>query len=237
MNNDFLKIIGEIVAYGGGITAIIYGVLRLFGQKWLDHKFSQRIEEFKRFQNQEYEKYRFEINKLFNRVNKIHEKEFDVIPSAWQKLQLAHGSVAEITSPLQSYPDLNRMNNNELQDFLKKSKLYDYQKVELNQQKDKNEYYRKKIFWINYNEVAKYVMDFHNYILLNKIFFEKDMFDLFSDIDRKLSHSHLISADLIEEGRSRELWEDLRKSSKDLQPSIDNLELMIQKRLHLKDAV
>ena len=237
MESESFKIFGEIVAYGGGAAAIFYGILRFFGQKWLDEKFSKRLEEFKRFQNQEFENYRFEINKLFNRITKIHEKEFDILPAAWQKLQTAHGLVGQMTSPLQSYPDLDRMSSLELNAFLKNSKLYDFQKEELIKENQKVDYYRKKMFWINYNEVAQSVMEFHNYVLLNKIFFHKEMFDLFSEIDSRLYESHLLSSELVEHSNSNDVWKTLREANNKIQPLINKLEEVIQKRLHFEDAI
>src|SRR3972149_1829907 len=213
MDSEILKFFGEIIAYGGSTAIIFYSILRTFGQKWLEEKFSKRLEEFKRFQNQEFEKYRFEINKLFNRISKIHEKEFEVLPLAWQKLQTSHGLVSQMTSSLQSYPNLDKMNSQELNEFLKKSKLFDFQKNELLNEPEKVDYYRKKIFWINYNEVAHSIMEFHNYIVLNKIFLNKEMFDLFSEIDSRIYESHLLSAELVEHSNSMDVWKTLREAN------------------------
>lgn len=237
MEDKILEFVGKVITYGGGFAAIFYGLLRLFGQKWLDEKFSKRLEEFKRFQKQEFENYRFEINKIFNRVVKIHEKEFEVLPTAWEKLQLAHGLVSQMTSPLQSYPDIDKMSEDELKSFLENSKLYDFQKKELMQAYNRLDYYKEKIFWIKYNEVANTIMDFHNYILLNKIFFNKNMFDLFSDIDSKLYESHLLSSELANDERSTEVWKNLREANKNIQPLINDLEKVIQNKMHFNDAV
>ena len=234
MDSKILEIFGKIVAYGGSAAAIFYGLLKFFGQKWLDEKFSKRLEEFKRFQNNPET---FEINKLFNRISKIHEKEFEVLPTAWQKLQTAYGLVGQMTSPLQSYPDLDRMSSQELKEFLKNSKLLDFQKEELVNENKKVDYYRKKMFWINYNEVAKAIMEFHNYIILNKIFFHKEMFDLFSEIDSRIYESHLLSSELVEHSNSNDVWKTLREANKKLQPLVNKLEEVIQKRLHFEDAI
>jgi len=64
------------------------------------------------------EQYRREINALFNRVTNIHEKEFEVLPAAWNKLQNAAGWFAKFTSPYQEYPDLNSMTENQIEEIL-----------------------------------------------------------------------------------------------------------------------
>lgn len=236
MNVDVLHIVGQVVTYGGGTFSICYLALRTLGMRWLDEKFKKRLVEFKRFQDQEFENYRFEINKLFNRITKIHEMEFEILPTAWQKLQIAHGIVSEMTSPLQSYPDLDKMSNLELSEFLKSSGLFEFQKDELLKEKNKLEYYREKIFRIRYSEVARKIMEFHNYILLNKILLKKEMFELFSEIDSRLYESHLMSDALIDKSHATEIWKTLREANNNIQPLINKLEELIQKRLHFEDA-
>lgn len=236
MNVDVLHIVGQVVTYGGGTFAICYLALRTVGLKWLDEKFNKRLVEFKRFQNQEFENYRFEINRLFSRVTKIHEMEFDILPTAWQKLQMAQGGLSDMTSPFQSYPDIDRMSKSELNEFLKRSELFDFQKDELLAEKNKLEYYREKTFRIKYAQVSNVIMEFHNYILLNKIFFQKDMFELFSEIDSRVYEAHLLSESLQERTSLMVTFATLREINETIRPLITKLEELIQKRLHFDDA-
>ena len=128
MGNEISNIIGNILIYGGGTLTLFLIGIKYFGQKWLEEKFSKRLEEFKRFQNQEFEKYKFEISKLFNRISKIHEKEFEILPTLWVKLQNSFSIFITLSHPFQSWPDLNQYSSEELDSFLKKCELSDYQK-------------------------------------------------------------------------------------------------------------
>ncbi|QXD15830.1 hypothetical protein GQ464_002455 [Rhodocaloribacter litoris] len=108
--DTILQLLGQIVLVGGGATAIAYGLLKFIGQKWIDQKFAERLEEFKRKQTEILEEVRYDINARFSRVSKVHDKEFEVLSTAWRKLLDAYEFFAGITHPLQSYPDLDNAN-------------------------------------------------------------------------------------------------------------------------------
>ena len=86
-SENIYKFIVEVILAGGGGALVAYGIFTYFGRSWLDNKFSKGLENFKHQQNLQMEQYRFEINSLFNRISKIHEKEFEVLPELWFKLQ------------------------------------------------------------------------------------------------------------------------------------------------------
>ncbi len=236
MENDVLLLLGKIIAYGGGISIIFYGVLRYFGKKWLDEKFSKRIEEFKRFQNQEYEKYRFEINKLFNKVSKVHEKEFEILPTLWHKLQDAFGLFVSLSSPFQSHPDLNRYSKNELDSFLERCELLDFQKEEILESDDKLKYYQEKSYWIRLSNARKTLNEFRIYLTCNKIFLSKDLFDLFSDIEIRLLETESIMETMPEKESWKERSDAFRKLRFDGEKVLEKIEIEIQKRLHFVDS-
>ncbi len=114
---------GAAVIAGGALTSLVLWLFKLFGEKWLSNKFAERLEAFKHDQQKEIEHLRFEINKVFDRTTKLHQREYDVLPKAWSLLVISHNAAAGITSPLQSYPDIGRMSAPELEDFLSQSPL------------------------------------------------------------------------------------------------------------------
>jgi len=73
-------------------------------------------------------------------LTKIHEKEFQVLPEAWYKLQDALGRISGVASLFQQYPDVNRMDAAQLAEFLQQSDLYDSEKENLRKAGDKNAY-------------------------------------------------------------------------------------------------
>ena len=102
MPKEIFEFIGKLVAYGGGIVVIAYGIFILLGKKWIESIFQKNLEIYKRTQNQELENFKYKINSLFSRVSKIHEKEFEVLPEIWSRLHDAKDIISALVSPLHS---------------------------------------------------------------------------------------------------------------------------------------
>ena len=181
--DEIYAFIGKVVAYGGGAVALAYAVFMFLGKKWIESKFEERLATFKHAQEQELEKYRHQINILFSRVTKIHERVIDILPELWHKLQSALGSAGSLTSPLQFYPDFNRMSKESFDEFLKTSKLTESDKKLLVTAYDKNDFYQKTIFWYNLRDAKKSVQEFRNFMAYNRIFLSKDLKVEFEKID------------------------------------------------------
>src|SRR5437867_8574244 len=99
----------QIIAIGGGAAALAYGLFVWLGKRWLEQHFAKSLERLRHEQAKEIEHVRHEINSLFSRVSKIHEREFEVLPAAWQKLHESYGRVFKACSRLVDYLDLSRM--------------------------------------------------------------------------------------------------------------------------------
>lgn len=70
--DEFFQFIGKIIAVGGTTAAIAYAFFVFLGKKWLENRFSERLEAYKHKQNKELEEVRYRINAQFNRITKIH---------------------------------------------------------------------------------------------------------------------------------------------------------------------
>ena len=149
------------------------------GKKWLEKKFTESLEEFKHEQQKELEDTRYKIYYLFNRVLKIQEKEFDVLSTAWEKMQDVNELVSSLVSVLQQYPDLNNRSEQIVREILDGQKWHDLHIEELLKSSDRNKYYQDKIFWYRLTDVKKSFMNFRDYISRNRIFLRKDLKDLF----------------------------------------------------------
>ena len=42
-----LQFVGGVVLVGGGATALTLALFKTWGEKWLDHRFAKRLEEFR----------------------------------------------------------------------------------------------------------------------------------------------------------------------------------------------
>ena len=183
---ETLRLIGEIVLSSTVAAGIVLAVMRWLALKWFDHQFSKRLEQFKREQSELLEQYRYQINARFNRITKIHEKEFEVLPEAWHKLLDAYSHLASITLPLQQWPDLNHYTAAELESFLNTCELPDFQKEELRKAGDKQGYYEEKAYWVRLGTASKKFNEFRNYLRYNKIFLSRDLFELFTQIEKAM---------------------------------------------------
>jgi hypothetical protein len=185
-----LEIVEKIAALFGAavfalstLTGLALWLFKLLGEKWLSSKFSERLEAFKHDQQKEIEHLRFEINKLFDRTTKLHQQEFDVLPKAWSLLVTSNNSARGLTAALQSYPDLSRMLPEELDEFLSKSPLENWQKEELKNETDRNGYYQRAIFWYRLSAVRKEHRKFALFLRRKGIFLPPALKDKFRQVE------------------------------------------------------
>ncbi|MBD3349946.1 MAG: hypothetical protein GF364_00490 [Candidatus Lokiarchaeota archaeon] len=112
---ELLKNIGIPIAVTI-ITAIL--VFKYLASKWIESKFTKSLEDHKHKLENEREKLKFEINSLFNRVTKIHEKEIEVLPIAWKKLDDLLDLLRKF---IREHHCINNKSPKELDDFYKES--------------------------------------------------------------------------------------------------------------------
>ena len=234
MKEEILKWIGIIVVWISSVAAATFAIFRFFLEKWIETKFSERLEEYKHKLNKEIEELKFKINTVFNRLTKIHDKKLEILPQSWTLLQEAIGIVADFTSIYQSYPDLNRMTPQELEIILSQSDLYDFEKNELRQKTDKLAYYQEKIFWRKANKAQTALTEFHNFVVRNKIFMTLELQGLFTNIDSVIQEAKILR----EEGKEdRKMALDAYKKMRDdINPIRNKIEKAIQTRLRFEEA-
>jgi hypothetical protein len=168
--NEFLKLIGGVAAIGAASAAFAYALFRIFTTKWIETRFSERLEAFKHQQNQEIEHLRFRINTMMDRNVKLHQHEFDVLPETWSLLTDAFFTIEPIALGLQQYPDLDRMSEEYLDDFLDKSPLTSLQKSELKASPDKIRLYSRMKTTHDLNKTIDVYNNFHATLTKNGIF-------------------------------------------------------------------
>lgn len=232
-----MSFIGEVAAVGGTASVIAYMAFKYFGSKWLESKFAERLEAYKHKQNKELEEIRYRINAQFNRITKIHEKEIEVLPKAWELLQDALAKITYFTSPMRQYQDLDRLTDEQLEAFLERTTFADWEKNELRKKSNKLDYYQERIFYHEYGEARSASVIFHNYINHNSIFLSQDLKEKFVAIDDAM-WSAVVDKEIGHHSKDHTMQ---RKSFSDIQDEIkplkDDIEAIVQKRLHMDEAL
>ncbi len=216
----------DIAVPAGIATGVALLLIRLFGAKWIESFFSKRMEL-----------YRLEIGTLYNRVSKIHEKEFEVLPLAWEKLSETRNEFIALANPIQIFPNsLDLMSIDDFEEFLTHSELDEQQKKRLRGSQERSKNFRSEVYWMRLGKAKEKLHDLRIFLMRNKIFLSRDLYKLFSRIE-----STLISADVSLEfpesnetpwhRRSSELYKNL---TEELQKTVDELEEAIQKRLRFE---
>ena len=145
--HNILQTIGLVVVAGGGLSLIIYQIFKHLAAKWLDSKFDTNLQKLIHEQNKEIEKLRSSLTRTFDRVSKLHQREFEVLPEVWANTNEAYWSTRSLVSVVQTYPDLSQMEPAQLEEFIAKCELASWQKDQLRYATNKTDYYRENIYW------------------------------------------------------------------------------------------
>ena len=179
------------------LTGLAYWLFKIFSEKWLNQRFDAKMEDYKHAQQRELEKLRLKINATMDRTVKLHQFEFETLPKLWVLAAAAFGETHRFVSPLQFNADLDRMNKNELEHFLSKSALQEWQQDELREGNDKASRYAKMNFWPEANRVNKIYFEFHNYLIGNGIF-----------VPTELKAKFMALRDMLQEAMSERTFEE-----------------------------
>jgi hypothetical protein len=233
-----LRILGEIVAYGGGSAAIAYLLFQWLGKTWIEDKFSQRLEQLRHEQALEIQKLRVEVESLLSGAIKLQEREFEVLPKAWEKLDEAHSKVSWLVAPYQTYADVNRMTDDELEEFLESTAFSEYQKKEIMVSRDRAETYRHLVFIYRAQEVKSTFGDLQAYVARNGIFMDEELKEKMATIADSL-WTAIVSKETGHEVKDwemqRESWDKVKEET---EPLYKEIELHIQSRyVHMENLI
>jgi len=231
----FSSVVSVIVGVGAlaaALAAFAYWLFKLFAEKWLSARFNERLEDYRHAHGRELEKLKLQINTLMDRTIKLHQFEFDVLPEAWKRLNLAFSHTASFVSPMQSFSDLNRMGVAEREHFITNSELYDWEKDQLRSSADPNGLYPKLIFWHRHSRVQDAYRDFHNYLVTNGIFIQPSLKKKFLQLSEILNAA-IMERELVEEGVStyKEARPITTRVTKEGQSLCDAIEAEVAARL------
>jgi hypothetical protein len=224
-------LLGGGVAAVSAAVAVAYWIFKSFSEKWLTSKFDERLAAYKHEQQKELEQLRYKITALMDRTIKLHQREFEVLPEAWAKLADAYASVRSIVLGLQTYPDLNRMNDAQLSEVLKGTDLPAWKQDEIKTAPDKTLAFQSELQWKRKNVAKDEYYKFNDYLRKNGIFIREEMKSKFAALG-DLIHMALVEHELnLENPHHPQSREHAIRLSKEGESTRSELEKSVQARL------
>jgi hypothetical protein len=225
------KFIGQMIAYAGGAATIAYLLFQYLGKAWIENKFSERLEQMRHDQALELQRLKVEIDSLLSGAIKLQEREFEVLPAAWEKLDVAHGQISWLVSPMQTYANVDRMNSIQLDEFLEGTEFTASQKDEIKNSRNKGDSYRDILFWYRLRKVQNSFGDLQKYVVRNGIFFEPELKEKLSKVADSL-WSALVDKEVGHEAKDWKMQnEGWKKLKEETEPLYKEIEEYIHQRL------
>lgn len=219
---------------GISVTAVVgasYALFKFFGEKWLTQKFAERLEAYKAEQSRELERLRHRISAVFDRTKRLHDREFEVVPDLWGKLVEAHAWAWSYLSLFQSYPDIDRMDQAELDEFLEGKPFSKAQKRDISTSGKRLDTYIEISERYKYADAMDKIREFNIAYRKQGIFLQpeikKDMKELFEMI-----HGAVVEHQINQEHKPRpRLRDDSKKLEIDGKALFEKIEKGIVDRL------
>lgn len=236
---DWLSLLINAAAAAG--TA--WGVFMWLGKRSLEQFFQRDLEEFKHEQNKEIEAMRQRIQATFSRISKVHEREFEILPKAWFLLHDAIGRASTLVPMLREVPELQKMSAADFSDFLRTTPLSERARseIEIADPSERVKKYLAALDWFQVHDAIRAQIEFHNYVIENRIFMTPELSEQFTAIDNVLSEALRDNKHWQQfRGYGGAQIETLRKSSAEkvngLNERIHQIERAVQARLRVGEA-
>lgn len=235
MASDSFSLFSQIIVAGGGLSLVIYQIFKHLSAKWLDNRFEKNFQHLIHEQNKELEKLKADLTKSFDKATKLHQREFEILPDVWSKLNDAYWSIQSLVSPIQIHPDLDRMEPDQLTEFIAKSELADWKKDQLSLSSQKTIFYRESIYWHRLNDAKISLGGARISLSNNGIFIRSEIKDKMKNLLDLMSNAIIedeINRSLSARTQQHEDTDKLKKTGETLRHEIEQ---EIQKRLWSSD--
>lgn len=225
--------VGQFAVFG----ILILALVRHFGERWIENKFERERTNLKHGQELDLQKLRLEIDSALNANLKLQEREFEALSTAWQLLQETYIQIASYVSPLEQWPDVNRMDTEEIETLLAQSEFPLHHKEYIKKAGDKLEAYQRASFLLQSKQVEQSYARFRDHILQFGIFFTDPIRQKFRLIEEKFRSSIIgkqVGRDAKDWKMQGEAYTQLTKETKQL---CDALEAEINHQLRQRGSL
>ncbi|MEZ5894608.1 MAG: hypothetical protein R3C58_15855 [Parvularculaceae bacterium] len=199
------------------IGSLVLGFMRLFADRWISNRFEKGLSELEHKQELELQRLRIEIDSKINANLRLQDKEFETLSKAWQLLQIAYIEIASFVSVMEQFPELNKLADEDIEEFLADADIADSQKNYIRKSSDRTKAYRDVRFMNNSRRVWQAHLEFRDYILQYAIFFPKSIRSKFQEIEEKLRGAIIakeVGRPINEWKMQAEAWTSVTKETK-----------------------
>jgi hypothetical protein len=128
----FVDYASRFVVYGGASVGLAWIIFQKAAERWIDAHFAKRQKDFEHEQAKELQRVKARLDTVIQGSLKLQEREFKIIPEAWEHVSEAYHLACWLCSALQQYVSLRYMSAGELDEFLAKQEaLWETQKQEI----------------------------------------------------------------------------------------------------------
>ncbi|WP_374580886.1 hypothetical protein [Pseudoduganella sp.] len=241
---DYNQLFALVLQYAGllGITAIgvagaAFGLFKWFGGKWLENKFTERLQNLKAEQDQAIRMVQSTIDREVHRAKKLYDNEFTALSESWRLLRTAYDLSASTIGSMQA--NVGRMNEAELERHLVKRGMEEWQRAELQalEGEERQDEYWRWSEWQRAVECDKTWRECRRQIDSTSIFFPAGFTEKFRAINEMICASNVEFEERIRQhkvpqyGVTLDRFESTKKLRAEGLVMMDELEGMVRNRL------
>ena len=212
--------IGQVLLAGGGATAILIGLFQFWGKNWIKHQLNKDLENAKA-----------EISIHAAKRLRLQDKEYEVFPEIWARLSDSRASLADALMQFRTMPDLNRMSDDDFESWLKGIDLTDEEKQAMNSSTNRFSLFNKILDYKALQKAKENYSEFQIYFEKNRIFLSPEIRNKFDEIRGLLRQSWVAREVQLDENDRALLKEALDLYTKEVEPLMEELEEIVQRRL------
>ncbi len=194
--------IGKLATIALALAVGLAGIARAYIDKWLDSRFQAKLAALNHSQALEIARFQLAIDTKLNRASKLHDREFEVLPRAWDLLCEAGGAVTLLLDENQTHPDLSKLDDLELNELLSSMPFSEAEcdAIRSTPKDAQTQLYAKRKRRYQVVRAGGLAQDFHNYVASYGVFVEPSLRSKllrFSDILSEVvqTHSQLMPVD------------------------------------------
>lgn len=233
--------LAQLLASAGIGTVTAFLLFRYLGEKWIESKFAERLEQLRHTHALELQRLRVHIDAMLSGAVKLQEKEFKVLPKAWVKGNDATAHISRLGSRLQRRVDVSRMDAADLREFLAKLNLSATEMAKINGATvaTRNTIYDEIVFWRDLNDANVAVHNFGRFVHAYSVFLHPDLKLMFETLAEKLRHEVDVLATAEQSGDHALRMQAAHRIDTEIMPLREKLQASVYARLqsHAKQSL